>query len=107
MTGESGHLGTEAHLTLYRAVQEALTNVRKHSRPGRVEIFMHYGDSGAELTIEDFVDSEGPGPVPRPAPAAGGGYGLAGMRERVALLGGLVEAGPTDHGFRLRLSVPA
>ena len=89
-------------LTFYRVAQEALTNIRKHARPGRVEIRLAYEPSGTRLAIEDFGQCG-----ERPAPADGTGYGLTGMSERAELLGGTLTAGPTDGGFRVELRVPA
>jgi signal transduction histidine kinase len=101
-TGSGRDLGADGRLTLYRVTQEALTNVRKHARAGRVEIRLAYEPSGTRLTIEDF------GTCPqRPAPAGGTGYGLSGMKERAELLGGTLTAGPTAGGFCVELWVPA
>ena len=102
-TGGGGRdLGADGRLTLYRVTQEALTNIRKHARAGRVEIHLAYEPSGTRLTIEDFGSSGEP-----PAPAAGNGYGLSGMKERAELLGGTLTAAPTKGGFRVELWVPA
>ena len=82
--------------------QEALTNVRKHARPERVEVRLDYLPGEVHLEVEDLG-------VPAPAPPAGseGGYGLTGMRERAELLGGTLDAALTDTGFRVLLRVPA
>jgi len=101
VTGDEADLSADARLTLYRVAQEALTNIRKHARAGRVEIRLAYEPSGTRLTIEDF-DRRGE----LPAPGEGTGYGLTGMRERAELLGGTLTAGPTDGGFRVELWVP-
>ncbi len=101
VTGDGRDLGTDARLTLYRVAQEALTNVRKHARPDRVEIRLAYEPAGTRLTIEDF-DTFGKLPARRD----GSGYGLTGMRERAELLGGTLTAGPTDGGFQVQLWVP-
>ena len=101
VTGAAAELGADARLTLYRAAQEALTNVRKHARPSRVEIRLAYEPSGARLVIEDFG-----GCGEHPARDEGAGYGLTGMSERAELLGGTLTAGPTDGGFRVELQVP-
>ena len=94
-------------LALYRVTQEALTNIRKHAHPERVEVRLEYSRDGVSLTVEDFAASDD-----KPAPGAaiessGGGYGLTGMRERAELLGGTLTAGPTGHGFRVALRIPA
>jgi signal transduction histidine kinase len=100
--GNQRDLGTDGRLTLYRVTQEALTNIRKHARAGRVEIHLAYEPSGTRLTIEDFGTCR-----ERPAPAGGNGYGLSGMKERAELLGGTLTAGPTTGGFCVELWVPA
>jgi signal transduction histidine kinase len=101
VTGAEVELGTDARLTLYRVAQEALTNIRKHARPSRVEIRLAYEPSCARLTIEDFGRC---GDLP--ASDEGIGYGLTGMSERAELLGGTLTAGLTDGGFRVELQVP-
>jgi len=100
--GNERDLGTDGRLTFYRVTQEALTNIRKHARAGRVEIRLAYEPAGTRLAIEDFDSCR-----ERPAPADGTGYGLTGMRERAELLGGTLTAGPTDSGFLVELWVPA
>jgi signal transduction histidine kinase len=92
-------LGPDASLAIYRAAQEALTNVRKHADATAVSILLRFRDGRAELTVADVGT--------RKRALASSGYGLAGIRERTALLGGELEAGPTADGFRVRLSVPA
>ena len=96
--GASRPLSAEAQLALYRAAQEALTNVRRHAEASRVEVALRYDETGTELLVQDV------GKV-RDSPN-GRGYGLMGMRERAELLGGTVEAGPTGDGFRVRLWIP-
>ena len=102
VSGTENDLGSDGRLTLYRVAQEALTNARKHARPERVELHLAYESAGTRLTVED-VACDGD----RPPPGDGTGYGLTGMRERAALLGGLLNAGPTATGFRVELWVPA
>src|SRR5207237_4140398 len=94
--GSPRDLPPEARLALARVAQEALTNVRRHARPERVEVTLRYGPDAVELTVEDQA-AEPAHPASRPT---GGGYGLIGMRERAELIGGDLEAGATAGGFR-------
>jgi len=99
--GDHRELDSDGRLTLYRVAQEALTNIRKHASPDRVEIRLAYRQLGAHLTVEDHAP-EGR----RPPPGDGTGYGLTGMRERAELLGGELSAGPIADGFRVALWIP-
>ncbi|WP_329792638.1 sensor histidine kinase [Lentzea sp. DG1S-22] len=86
-------------LSAYRVVQEALTNVVKHADAKHVDVRMRFLDSALELEITD--DGRG-----RSAPS-GPGFGLVGMRERLAVHGGSLEAGPRrDAGYLVRASLP-
>jgi signal transduction histidine kinase len=100
-SGQPHPLGSQARLALYRVAQEALTNVTKHASPTRVSLCLAYEATATRLTVEDFADR------PPAVPDETGGYGLTGMRERAELLGGTLSAGPTGHGFRVELAVPA
>ncbi len=104
-SGPPRELASAVRLALYRVTQEALTNVRKHARPARVDVRLTYLDAELTLTIEDFSAST-TDPPGRPATPPGGGYGLTGMRERAALLGGTLDAAPTGTGFLVRLRIP-
>ena len=107
LTGDEREIGSECRLTLYRVAQEALTNVRTHGCPERVEVLLAYEPAGTRLTVEDTKPADGrPPPAGRPPPGGGTGYGLTGMRERAELLGGTLTAGPTPRGFRVELWVP-
>ena len=91
-------------LAVYRIVQEALTNVRRHAAAARVGVRLTYGED--EITVEVLDDGSG---VTAGSPLAhtGGGHGLIGMRERAALYGGTLEAGAqTDGGFAVRAVLP-
>jgi signal transduction histidine kinase len=93
--------GGDAELTLYRVVQEALTNVAKHAgRGARVTVRLSWASAGVEVSI---VDSGGDG-VDAGLPS--GGCGLVGMAERTALIGGRLHAGPSDGGFAVQLWLP-
>ncbi|MGO9179471.1 MAG: sensor histidine kinase [Candidatus Limnocylindrales bacterium] len=105
ITGPEHPLQASAALTLYRVAQEALTNVRRHAHPDSVTVRLAYEPDGTRLTVEDLsVDGA---TAPGNGDAGEGGYGITGMRERAELLGGRLEAGPTEHGFRVELWVPA
>lgn len=93
-------LRPEAQLALYRTAQERLTNIRKHAEATSVTVHLAWSRRWVELTVEDQGR-------PGPSPAAAGGYGLTGLRERAALAGGWLEAGPTGDGFSVRLRLPA
>ncbi|MER7702233.1 sensor histidine kinase [Kitasatospora sp. NPDC097605] len=84
-------------LTVFRIVQEGLTNARKYAGPARASVRLTYGPD--RVTVEVLDDGAGVPPQDA-APSAGdrGGYGLLGMRERVALHGGTLEAGPRPTG---------
>jgi signal transduction histidine kinase len=87
-------------ISAYRIVQEALTNVLKHAGQASAQVSVRCGAD--EVLIEVTDDGDGP-------QAAGptGGHGLAGMRERVALFGGELTAGPKpDGGFAVRARLP-
>jgi signal transduction histidine kinase len=98
--GEPRPLAQSVDLSAYRIVQEALTNVVKHADSAQTKVTLGYRPDALELTIEDAGD----GP---PAPASPDGHGLVGMRERAALFGGTLSAGPRDgRGFEVRASLP-
>ena len=100
--GESFQLDSDGRMTLYRVAQESLTNIRKHGCPDRVEIRLTGERDGIRFSVEDIRVGE---PTRQP-PGGGTGYGLTGMRERAALIGATVTAGPTPNGFRVVLWVP-
>ena len=98
MRGDLSALPTGVQLTIYRVVQEALTNVAKHSLTDRVQVHVTADGGQTEVVVAD----DGP---PRVG-SIGAGQGLIGMRERAGLYGGTLEAGPQGDGFRIRLEVP-
>lgn len=86
-------------VSLYRIAQEALTNARKHSAGAHVDVQVHYRPGEVELVVEN-----GPG---RETTGHRGGHGLIGMRERVAVFGGTLEAEPrSDGGYRVCARLP-
>ena len=99
--GEPPRLPPGADLAAFRIVQEALTNVVRHS--GSRHARVHLAHDGDALRLR--VDDDGPATG---ADAGGSGNGLAGMRERAAALGGTIEAGPRpDGGFRVLAVLPS
>ncbi|HLJ99818.1 MAG TPA: histidine kinase [Streptosporangiaceae bacterium] len=112
VTGTRLPLPDGAELAAYRAVQEALTNVRKHAGPRvSASVSLAYGPDVLEIAITDDgglrLGSPAALPVYPTATAAPSGLGLAGMRERAALYGGTVTAGPLpDGGFEVRVRLP-
>jgi signal transduction histidine kinase len=96
-------LAVETAQTLQRVAQEALTNARKHAPGAAVAVRMAVGAESVTLTIEN----EAPASPAAPLSDSGGGWGLIGLRERVGLVGGSVQAGPTgDGGFLVAAVVP-
>ena len=96
--GSPRDVSSAVALSAYRVVQEALTNVVKHADAQHVDVRMRFLDSALEVEIAD--DGRGRG-------APGAGFGLVGMRERVAVHGGSLEAGPRrGAGYLVRASLP-
>jgi signal transduction histidine kinase len=88
-------------LSAYRIVQEALTNVVRHAGPATARVAVRYAPDRVALEVAD--DGRGGDP----AGQGRGGHGIAGMRERAALYGGTLEAGPLPGGgFRVAASLP-
>jgi signal transduction histidine kinase len=102
--GARPSLPAAVELTVYRIVQEALTNVLRHAGTGAaVELCLSYGPESVSLSVVD----DGGGLVPVGAPSQAG-HGLVGMRERISVHGGHFAAGPRpDGGWRVTATVPA
>ncbi|TMR90883.1 histidine kinase [Nonomuraea basaltis] len=81
-------------MTAYRLVQEALTNVRKHAAGSAAQVRIVL--DGPDVVIQ--VDNDGPAGTQEAGPGTSSGYGLAGMRERVAMFGGTLDAGAAENG---------
>jgi signal transduction histidine kinase len=88
--GAAFPLGAAAELTVYRIVQEALTNTIRHARAGHARVVIRYDAPRVSLCVTDDGTAAGPGRRP--------GHGISGMRERAALHGGDVSAGPAPGG---------
>jgi signal transduction histidine kinase len=101
--GEPVPLPAGVDLTAYRLVQEGLTNTIKHAAARRAEVHVRYDRGHVEIEVSD----DGQGVVGADATSNGGGHGLVGMRERVSIYGGELEAGSrAGGGFRLRARLP-
>ena len=97
--GEPASLPPGIAVSAYRIVQEALTNVLKHAGPASAQVVVRYGSRDLELEIPD--DGRGP------HAGDGSGQGLNGMRERVALWGGELDAAARNGGgFAVRVRLP-
>jgi len=97
--GEPRRLPAGVDRSAYRVVQEALTNTLKHAGPAHAQVTLRYRAQALELEVLD--DGRGA------ASLDGGGFGLLGMRERAALYGGALDAGPRpDGGYGVRARLP-
>jgi signal transduction histidine kinase len=104
VVGEPRWLSPGIDLTAYRVVQEALTNTVKHAVGAGIEILVEYKPA---LLVLDIRDSGG---VPGQSASNGGGRGLIGLRERVAMHDGTVQAGRRPgggYGVRVQIPLPA
>jgi signal transduction histidine kinase len=98
--GEPRRLAPGVELSAFRIVQESLTNVLKHAGGAHAFVALRFEATELEIEVRDEGGSTG-------APGPGTGHGLLGIRERVALLGGRVHAGPTADGYAVRAWLPA
>lgn len=96
--GDQPQVPPSIGVTVYRIVQEALTNAMRHAAGAKVKVELSYSSSDIGVVVMD----DGPGPEgPR-----GDGHGLIGMRERVQAVGGTLSAGPTGTGWKVSASIP-
>ncbi|MEU8275962.1 sensor histidine kinase [Microbispora bryophytorum] len=98
--GPARPLGHSAERTAYRVVQEALTNVHKHAGGAETDVVVRYLPAELEVLIRNATSPSGEG-------LPGSGWGLVGLRERVELLGGTLEAGPHGGDFQVLARIPA
>ena len=97
--GEAASLPPGVDLSAYRIVQEALTNTLKHAGASHAKVVVHYRDDELELEVTDDGSGNGDG--------GGSGQGMIGMRERVALYGGVLESGrKAGGGYVVRALLP-
>jgi len=107
-SGNPVALSEGVDLSAYRIVQEALSNAMRHAPGSHVQVDMAYRGDGLALEVRNDVGSRtAPVLVGSGDHAVGGGHGLIGMRERAAMLGGSLDAGPTeDGGFQVSAVLP-
>jgi len=97
-------LDEKASLTAYRTAQEGLTNARKHASGQPVALSLGFEPTAITVSIINPLPPAGESAGP--LAATGGGYGLIGLRERAALAGGTLEAGPVAGNWQVALRMP-
>ncbi|HEY2673672.1 MAG TPA: histidine kinase [Rugosimonospora sp.] len=111
--GQAARVPATVGVCGYRIVQESLSNAGRHAAGAAVEVIVDCGPDAVRLSVINGMGRPGPDSAPFPGPGPGpvsgrrSGHGLTGMRERVALLGGDLSAGPTaEGGFGVRAVLP-
>ena len=99
--GNPRGLPSGAEVSLLRTAREALTNAARHAPGVPVAVALDYRGPVVRLTVENLA------PAPAVSRPDGGGHGLTGARERIALVGGTLEAGVVDGAWRVTAEVPA
>ena len=99
--GDARTLPTDPSRALYRAAQEALTNVARYAPSACTTVTVHYEPDRTTLSVDNGA-SDTP-----PRQGMGGGRGLQGLRERIQQAGGTMSAGATPEGWRVEIEVPA
>jgi signal transduction histidine kinase len=98
-SGQTQRLAPAADLAVYRVVQESLTNALRHGGPGTTAIDLTWNHDTVEVTVRSPLGKTAAAP-------SHPGHGLVGMRERVSLLGGRLQAGPQGSCWRVLASLP-
>ncbi|MER8041689.1 histidine kinase [Streptomyces sp. NPDC094032] len=104
VTGQVRTLPQDVSLCLLRVAQEALTNAAEHAPGQEIDVTLAYEPARVRLTVRSAPPAPAGAPV---RPRDSGGYGLAGMRERLRLVGGTLSAGPGPEGWTVRAEVDA
>lgn len=105
LDGSPDQVSATVARTAYRVVQEAMTNVRKHAPGASVGVHVHYRPEKVRVRVRNGV---GAGPADPVLAGSGSGRGLEGLAQRVELVGGRLESGPTgDGGFVVDATLPA
>jgi signal transduction histidine kinase len=108
INGAARPLDADTNLALFRIAQEALVNAAKHAPSAPVDVCLDYQPERTSVTV---TTAPGPADAATAAPATpatgvSGGYGLAGMRERLLLIGGTLTAGPEGGGWTVQAEIP-
>ena len=98
--GQERTLSADSSLALYRAAQEALTNVARYAPSACTTVTVRYEPAGTRLSVENGASAT------PPRQGMGGGRGLQGLRERIEQAGGTMSAGATPEGWRVEIEVP-
>ena len=102
-SGMTRALPPDASLALLRTAQEALVNAAKHAPGQQVAVRLDYGETGVRLSVVNQANGAG---APVRKPGSTGGYGLTGMRERLRLLNGTLQAGPREDQWAVTAELP-
>jgi signal transduction histidine kinase len=109
--GQPRPLPAETDLLLYRAAQEALTNIARYAPAAPTVVSLRYNSGRTRLTVQNRAPEPHPSGGSLPSPTAlktvGGGHGLAGLSERLEQVGGSLHAGPRLDGWQVDVEVPA
>src|SRR5215469_1175257 len=108
ITGTPRPLPDGVDLSAYRIVQEALSNAMRHAPGAAVEVKLYYGDAALVVNVRnDCAPGNHAAEAPDGVPSEGSGHGIIGMRERATMLGGHLQAGPTEKGeFLVTAALP-
>ena len=106
VSGEPRPLPPDAGLALTRTAQEALVNTAKHAPHQPVDIRLDYANAHTSLAVTNRLDKDAPGDHGPELATVNGGYGLAGMRERLLLVGGTLSAGRNGSDWAVVARIP-
>ena len=106
VSGEPRSLPPDAGLALTRTAQEALVNTAKHAPHQPVDMHLDYADAHTSLAVTNHLDEDAPGDHEPELVTVDGGYGLAGMRERLLLVGGTLSAGRNGSDWTVVARIP-
>jgi signal transduction histidine kinase len=107
ITGTPRPLPDGVDLSAYRIVQEALSNAMRHAPGAAVEVKLDYGDAALVVEVHNDCPPRGGTAEAQDGADEGGGHGIIGMRERATMLGGHLQAGPTEKGeFLVTAALP-